>query len=81
MEYVPINNIKQEVESATHNNQEVESLSTGISSKNNNSSQAAPDSAENKVSATMKKKLSQPNIKFLCTLIFTSFLSIAINEV
>ena len=55
MEYVPINNIKQEVESATHNNQEVESPSTGLSSKSgsNNNSQAAPDSAENKVSTTM----------------------------
>jgi hypothetical protein len=54
MEYVPINNIKQEVESATHNNQELESPSTGISSKNSNNSQAAPDSVENKVSDLKK---------------------------
>lgn len=56
MEYVPINNIKQEMESASHNNQEVESPSTGISSKNNNNnnSQAAPDSVENKVRITKR---------------------------
>lgn len=46
MEYVPMN-IKQEVESASSVSSE---LSQNKSTNNSNSSQAAPDSVENKVS-------------------------------
>lgn len=43
MEYLPINNIKQEVEPPTSEN-----------SSNNNNNQAAPDSVENKVSGCVE---------------------------
>lgn len=52
MEYLPINNIKQELEPTT---------SASNENSSNNSSQAAPDSVENKVSVWAEKK---PHVKF-----------------
>jgi hypothetical protein len=59
MEYLPINNIKQELEPTT-------SADANENSSNNN--QAAPDSVENKVSeATPNYHYKKPHVKFYAT--------------
>lgn len=62
MEYVPMN-IKQEVESAASSASISETTVNGSSSNNNPSSQAAPDSVENKVSVWEMKDYLK--LKFL----------------
>jgi hypothetical protein len=59
MEYLPINNIKQELEPTT---------SADANENSSNSNQAAPDSVENKVSeATPNYHYKKPHVKFYAT--------------
>lgn len=60
MEYVPMN-IKQEIETASSVITETTVNGSSTNANNNNSSQAAPDSVENKVSILCRKEYPQTN--------------------